>query len=99
MGDKMAQLIFEKIKTSKIKETDSLEETRRGAKGYGTTGMNDGQLNEDQIIKSKTQLQNTGGDKQNGNQEMNEAIPAINPNNPNWEKRGRSSQPANYKTS
>ena len=34
MGDKIAKVIFEKIKTPTIKETDSLEETGRGSKGY-----------------------------------------------------------------
>ena len=37
MGDKVAQLIFEKIKTPVIKEVDSLEETDRGNKGVGST--------------------------------------------------------------
>ena len=37
-GDKIAQLIFEKIKTPTVKEVDSLEGTGRGDKGYGSTG-------------------------------------------------------------
>ena len=32
MGDRIAQLIFEKIKTLEIKETDDLEGTDRGAR-------------------------------------------------------------------
>ena len=40
MGDKIAQLIFEEIKTLEIKETDSLEEPGWGSKGYGSTGIN-----------------------------------------------------------
>ena len=39
MGDRISQLIIEKIKTPKIKETDNLEGTDRGAKGYGSTGV------------------------------------------------------------
>ena len=39
LGDKIAQLIFEKIKTSIVKETNELEGTDRGAVGYGSTGM------------------------------------------------------------
>ena len=39
MGDKIARLIFEKIKTPVIKEVDSLEGTSRGDKGFGTTGI------------------------------------------------------------
>ena len=37
MGDKVAQLIFEKIKTPVLKEVDSLEDTDRGNKGFGST--------------------------------------------------------------
>ena len=33
------QLIFEKIKTPTIKETDELAGTDRGKKGYGSTGV------------------------------------------------------------
>ena len=40
MGDKIDQLIFEKIKTPEIVEVDTLEETRRGGKGFGSTGIN-----------------------------------------------------------
>ena len=39
MGDKIAQLIFEKIKTPVIKEVDSLDGTSRGDKGFGSTGI------------------------------------------------------------
>ena len=39
MGDKIAQLIFEKIDTPVIRETNNLEDTGRGAKGYGSTGV------------------------------------------------------------
>ena len=46
MGDRIAQLIFEKIKTPVIKESDNLEGTDRGTKGYGSTG--DGVVKADQ---------------------------------------------------
>ena len=39
MGDKIAQLIFEKMKTPEVVEVDSLEETGRGEKGFGSTGI------------------------------------------------------------
>ena len=39
MEDKIAQLIFKKIKTLAVVETDSLEETRRGDRGFGNTEM------------------------------------------------------------
>ena len=47
MGDRIAQLIFEKIKTPQIKEVKSLEETRRGNSGYDSTGMNKGSKTND----------------------------------------------------
>ena len=39
MGDEIAQLIFEKIKTPVLKEVDSLEGIDRGNKGFGSTGI------------------------------------------------------------
>ena len=42
-GDKVAQLIFEKIKTPTVKEVDSLEGTGRGDRGYGSTGISGSQ--------------------------------------------------------
>ena len=39
MGDKIAQIVFEKIKTPKIKEVKSLEGTERGDDGFGSTGV------------------------------------------------------------
>ena len=41
MGDRIAQRIFEKINTPAIKETGDLERTDRGAKGYGSTRVED----------------------------------------------------------
>ena len=40
MGDRIAQLIFEKIKTPEIKEMNDLEGTDRGIGGYGSTRTN-----------------------------------------------------------
>ena len=39
MGDRIAQIIFEKIKTPQRKESDSLEGTDRGGEGFGSTGV------------------------------------------------------------
>ena len=39
MGDRVAQLVFEKIKTPEIKEVIVLENTNRGSKGYGSSGV------------------------------------------------------------
>ena len=45
MGDRIAQLIFEKIKTPIIKELDSIEGTDRGTEGYGSTGVSAAEMN------------------------------------------------------
>ena len=44
MGDKIAQLIFEKIETPVIKEVNELGKTGGGNKGYGSTGVSADQL-------------------------------------------------------
>ena len=72
MGDKIAHLIFERIKTSEIKEVSELGEIGWGNKGYGSTG-----LSADQSFKSKTQEKNE--DQKNEIQAMNGEIP-INRN-------------------
>ena len=38
-GDRIAQLILERIATPEVCEVDSLDETQRGAGGYGSTGV------------------------------------------------------------
>ena len=40
MGDRIAQLVIEKIKTPQVKELVSLDGTDRGTKGFGSTGQN-----------------------------------------------------------
>ncbi|KAI0002970.1 dUTP pyrophosphatase [Russula compacta] len=37
-GDRVAQLVIEKIETPSVLEVDDLEETDRGANGWGSTG-------------------------------------------------------------
>ena len=49
MGDRIVQLIFEKIKTHKIKETNELEGTGRGTGSYGNTSVNATKRNEDAV--------------------------------------------------
>ena len=39
MGDNIAQLVFEKMKTPPVKETNELDGTGRGDNGYGSTGI------------------------------------------------------------
>lgn len=38
-GDRVAQLILERIITPEVVEVDSLDATERGAGGYGSTGV------------------------------------------------------------
>ena len=38
-GDKVAQLVLEKIADAEVKVVDSLEESERGASGFGSTGV------------------------------------------------------------
>jgi dUTP pyrophosphatase len=38
MGDRIAQLIIEKISYPEVKEVETLEETERGSGGFGSTG-------------------------------------------------------------
>ena len=38
-GDRVAQLILERIMTPEVEEVDELESTVRGSGGYGSTGV------------------------------------------------------------
>jgi len=38
-GDRIAQLILERIVTPPVEEVDNLEDTKRGGGGYGSTGV------------------------------------------------------------
>lgn len=40
VGDRVAQLILEKIETPEVMEVEDLEETKRGTGGFGSTGLN-----------------------------------------------------------
>jgi dUTP pyrophosphatase len=39
-GDRIAQLILEKCETPLIEEVDELQETKRGERGFGSSGTN-----------------------------------------------------------
>ena len=39
VGDRIAQMILEVIVTPKVEEVDDIEETKRGAGGFGSTGV------------------------------------------------------------
>ena len=61
MGDRIAQLVIEKIKTPQVKELVSLEETDRGTKGFGSTGQNAVETNAGE--GSPKQMKRTNEDK------------------------------------
>ena len=39
-GDKVAQLVFAPVVQPEIEETDTIDDTDRGAGGFGSTGIN-----------------------------------------------------------
>ena len=39
-GDRICQLILEKIKIVEVQEVDNLDDTQRGSGGFGSTGIN-----------------------------------------------------------
>mmetsp|Transcript_6357 Transcript_6357/g.14900 ORF Transcript_6357/g.14900 Transcript_6357/m.14900 type:complete len:160 (-) Transcript_6357:136-615(-) len=41
VGDRVAQLVLERIYTPEVKEVDSLEDTARGEGGFGSTGVSE----------------------------------------------------------
>ena len=77
MGDKVAQLIFEKIKTPVLKEVDSLEDTDRGNKGFGSTGIKT--TSESESVQSVTKISDNQAvqDSRISKISMNEPIPHI----------------------
>ena len=77
MGDKIAQLIFEKIKTPVLKEVDSLEDTNHGNKGFGSTGIKT--TSESESIQSVTKISDDQAvqDSRISKISMNEPIPHV----------------------
>ena len=65
MGARIAQLIFEKIKTPKIKEFDSLEGSGRGDQGYGSMGVSANSSNIAQYIKTSRSVVESVGVQDN----------------------------------
>ena len=80
MGDKIAQLIFEKIKAPEVVEVDSLEETGRREKGFGSTEIrSEDQINISQSPDQKSdQSSDSAQDRKYVKQFKNEPIPHVN---------------------
>ena len=59
MGDRIAQLILEKINTPPVKEVQDLDDTRRGTGGFGSTGVKSGndtnQISEEKEMNDKNE--------------------------------------------
>ena len=72
MGDRIAQPVFEKIKTPEIKEVTELEGTDRGRKGYGSFGVS-AEINEDhhQSVQNAISATNQDFKTMQGNREAN----------------------------
>ena len=76
MGDRIAQLILEEIKTPKIKETNELEGTRRGTGSYGSTNVSTTERNEDAVVGTHSiKDQMNGRPEKNDDSEKNEQTP------------------------
>ena len=75
MGDRIAQLIFEKIKTPEIKEVSSLEEFGRGEQGYGSMGTSANKSSPNQDIKTQFSDAGQSSDvKQKKRETTNESV-------------------------
>ena len=60
MGDRIAQIVFEKIKTPEIKEVKSLEGTERDDDGFGSTGVHTmQQMNEMKTTRTNEDAKST----------------------------------------
>ena len=58
MGDRIAQMIMEKIETPEVVERKDLDQTNRGQGGFGSTGM--------QEVKNESGLKNGKGNNELG---------------------------------
>ena len=54
MGDRIAHIVFEKIKTPSVKETNKLSDTDCGSKGYGSSRINAGE--DEKLSKSRDDI-------------------------------------------
>ena len=79
MVDKISQINFEKIKAPVIKETDSLGDTGRDNKGYGSTGINEGQSELSQDIKIKLLVSKQNSVEDSNNDAQSEEVVSSNP--------------------
>ena len=52
-GDRVAQLILERIAIAEVREVDELDDTQRGAGGFGSTGVQGSSPIADQSNDSK----------------------------------------------
>ena len=62
MGDRIAQMILEQIKTPEVEEQADLDQTERGEKGFGSTGMNE--------IKNELETEKSGQKNETGKKEI-----------------------------
>ena len=63
VGDRIAQMILEQIKTPEVEEQANLDQTERGEKGFGSTGTNE---MKNELIQEKSGQKNESGEKEIG---------------------------------
>ena len=62
VGDRIAQMILEQIKTPEVEEQADLDQTDRGEKGFGSTGMNE--------VKNELEKEKSGQKNESGKNEI-----------------------------
>ena len=63
VGDRIAQMILEQIKTPEVEEQANLDQTERGDKGFGTTGTNE---LKNELVQEKSGQKNESGKNEIG---------------------------------
>ena len=63
VGDRIAQMILEQIKTPEVEEQANSDQTDRGEKGFGSTGTNE---MKNELIQEKSGQKNESGENEIG---------------------------------
>ena len=74
MGDRIAQLILEKIDTPPVKEVHSLDDTVRGSGGFGSTGVKSGNDTGSSSEKKNEHGKNERIEEKNESEDKNETL-------------------------
>ena len=63
VGDRIAQMILEQIKTPEVEEQANLDQTERGGKGFGSTGTKE---LKNELVQEKSRQKNEFGENEIG---------------------------------